>query len=284
MSLLDLLADEGAWAAFLEYKTGLACPKDTEKALRNFIERRLWRPVVERLRSGEPFPLPRKTVLSKMGSTRKRTVYTYPQDENLVLKLLTFLLLRRYDGLFSAGLYSFRPGRTAKDAVRRLVGLDAARWRYYYKVDIHNYFNTVPLATFLPMLRRALADDPALYAVLSALLTEPKVLENGTPVTEEKGIMAGTPLSAFYANLYLRELDAHFAAQEIPYARYSDDIIFFAEDPEALAEQRAFLLRFPLFYNSITSGGLLLQLHDNSVTIWTNLRCRMEAKRRRYET
>ena len=43
---------------------------------------------------------------------------------------------------------------------------------------------------------------------------------------------------------YLRELDAHFAAQEIPYARYSDDIIFFAEDPEALAEQRAFLLRF----------------------------------------
>lgn len=242
MSMLDLLADERTWADFLRYKTGLTCPRDAEQSLRDFVSRRGWRPVVERIRRGEPFPLPRKTVLSKMGSAKKRTVYTYPKDENTVLKLLTHLLLRRYDGLFSDGLYSFRPGRNAKDAVRRLTRLDLSRWRYYYKVDIHNYFNAVPVAAFLPMLEQALADDPALFAFLRGLLKEPCVLENGRPVAERKGIMAGTPQSAFYANLDLRGLDAAFAARGVPYARYSDDILVFAEGPAESAENRAFLL------------------------------------------
>lgn len=240
--MLDLLADERTWADFFQYKTGLACPKDTEQTLRAFLNRRGYLPVVERIRRGEAFPLPRKTVISKMGSAKKRTVYTYPKDENLVLKLLTHLLLRRYDGLFSDGLYSFRPGRNAKDAVRSLTRLDQTRWRCYYKVDIHNYFNSVPIPAFLPTLETVLDDEPALFAFLRGLLEEPCVLENGKPVAEQKGIMAGTPLSAFYANLYLRELDAAFAARGIPYARYSDDIIVFAETAEASAANRALLL------------------------------------------
>ena len=41
--------------------------------------------------------------------------------------------------------------------------------------------------------------------------------------------MAGTPLSVFYANLYLKELDSYFAEKEVLYERYSDDIILFAD-------------------------------------------------------
>ena len=44
--------------------------------------------------------------------------------------------------------------------------------------------------------------------------------------------MAGTPLASFYANLNLRKLDELFAEAGIPYARYSDDIIVFAESRE----------------------------------------------------
>ena len=45
--------------------------------------------------------------------------------------------------------------------------------------------------------------------------------------------MAGTPLSAFYANLYLNDLDHHFERLGIPYIRYSDDMILFAPTQEA---------------------------------------------------
>ena len=42
-----------------------------------------------------------------------------------------------------------------------------------------------------------LSGDPELLVFLTRLLEEPQVLEHGTPVMEQKGIMAGTPLSAF---------------------------------------------------------------------------------------
>lgn len=268
MSILEQLSDEACWERFYDYKTALACPKTFAKELRRFIDARGWEPVCEEIRGlvdardwepvceeilqEIPFPLPSKAVISKQSSQKKRTVYTYPAPENTVFKLLTWLLLRKYDGLFSDNLYSFRPGITAKDAVRRLRRTKNIGRMYSYKADISNYFNSVPVEKLLPMLSEALADDAVLLNFLSGLLTEPRVLDmgrgaanshnqdggnlcmtgSGRIITEQKGIMAGTPLSAFYANLYLKELDWSFAERGIPYARYSDDIILFARTAE----------------------------------------------------
>ena len=234
MTLLDALSDSRVWEAFYEYKTGLICPKDEAARLRSFIDRVAWEPVRARIEAGAPFPLPRRAVISKLHSGKKRVVYTYPEPENTVLKLLTWLLLRKYDGLFSPGLYSFRPGRTAKDAIRHLLAVPGLRRMWAYKVDVSNYFNSIDLDRFLPLLEEALADDPALCAFLRSLLEEPEVLDEDRRLREQKGIMAGTPLSAFYANLFLRDVDQSFADSGVPYARYSDDIILFAPTEEAL--------------------------------------------------
>ena len=240
-SLLDSLSQEETWLSFLAYKSSLACPKSFEKELRAFIERRAYLPVCEAIAEGLPFPLPRKAEISKMASQKVRTVYIYPEPENTVLKLLTYLLLRRYDHLFDKGLYSFRPGRSAKDAIRALMRTPGIKHMHAYKVDISNYFNSIPVDTFVPKLQEATGDDPALCAFLTRLLEEPCVLDGGKPVAEQKGIMAGTPLSAFYANLYLRGLDAHFAEAGIPYARYSDDIIVLASTEAEVYAHAAFI-------------------------------------------
>jgi hypothetical protein len=103
-------------------------------------------------------------------------------------------------------------------------------------------------------LREILSEDFELYTFLESLLTEPYVLDHGKTVTEQKGIMAGTPLSAFYANVYLSDMDASFAERGILYARYSDDIIVFAdshEQTEAYAQEiRAALLTHGLSVNA----------------------------------
>ena len=253
MSLLQKLSDPAVWEAFYTYRTSLACPKKDAEELKRFIGEKAYLPVTELIEAGGHFPLPRRAVISKMHSQKKRVVYIYPPAENTVLKLLTWLLLRKYDGLFSDGLYSFRPGRSAKDAIRRLSRIPGIRQMYAYKVDISNYFNSIPIGQLLPMLEETLGEDPVLLRFLKSLLCEPNVLENGAPVSEEKGIMAGTPLSAFYANLYLRDLDRQFYEKRIPYARYSDDIIVFAhsrEQAQAYAEQiRGFLLSRGLSVN-----------------------------------
>ncbi len=238
LSLLDELSRRECWEKFYEYKTSLACPKAFAGELRAFIDEGAYLPVCGRIGAGEPFPLPRKSVISKLDSRKKRTVYTYPRAENTVLKLLTWLLLRKYDGFFDDNLYSFRPGRTAKDAIRALRDVPGLGAMWAYKADVSNYFNSIPVEKLLPMLAEALGEDRRLCSFLSALLTEERVLAGNGTVREEKGIMAGTPLSAFYANLYLRALDRHFARLGVPYARYSDDIILFAPD-RAGAEERA---------------------------------------------
>lgn len=253
MSLIDFLSDASVWNAFYEYKRSLACPKQFTAELRRFLDEKRYLPVCEAIRAGSVFPLPRKSVVAKMGTDKKRVVYTYPKDENTVLKLLTWLILRKYDGLFCDHLYSFRPGKTAKDAVRRLLRTKNIRDLYSYKVDIHDYFNSIPVERLLPMLKTALADDERLFEFLSRLLEEPRVWDRGRIVTERKGIMAGTPLSSFYANLYLSGLDGLFQEMGAVYARYSDDIIVFASDENgarAHAETiRAYLSAYGLEVN-----------------------------------
>ncbi len=244
MSLLELLADEEAWNLFYEHKLSLACPKQFTGELRRFIAEKRYIPVCGLIASGQAFPLPKRSVISKMGSEKKRIVYTYPEDAGTVIKLLTFLMLRKYDHIFDNGLYSFRHGRTAQDAVRSLLKDKRLPQMYGYKVDIHDYFNSIPVGLLLPMLEKTLADDKELYDFLASLLNEPNVEYRGRVITEKKGIMAGTPISSFYANLFLAGLDSHFSDAGIPYARYSDDIILFAPDPAELEEHIRYIHEF----------------------------------------
>ena len=236
MSLLSMLYDERVWRQFYEYKTSLVCHKSFEQELLNFIEKKEYIPVSDCISKGKDFPLPNRSFVNKSGSQKKRVVYTYPEKENIVLKLLTHLLLRKYNDLFADNLYSFRPGRSAKDAVRKLTSLKLIRNMYAYKVDISNYFNSIQMPLFMPMLKQTLSDDTELYEFLSRLLLEKHVWSKGKLISEEKGIMAGTPLASFYANLFLSKLDFTFESRNIPYIRYSDDIIVFAPDMETAVQ------------------------------------------------
>ena len=87
MSLLDYLSQPECWERFYEYKTSLACPKAFAAELRAFIDERAYLPVCEEYRAGARFPLPRRAVISKMSSQKKRVVYMYPKEETAVLKI-----------------------------------------------------------------------------------------------------------------------------------------------------------------------------------------------------
>ena len=155
MNIMSSLSDPGLWQEYLEYKRSSGrLLKREEQELTAFIAQEKYRPVVDNIRSGGTFPPPKKSAISKMNSTKKRIVYTYPSAENQVLKLMTYLLLRQYDGCFSDNLYSFRAGRTPKDAIRRLTRQPEIDRMWSYKADISNYFNSIPVNKLLPMLEK----------------------------------------------------------------------------------------------------------------------------------
>ena len=146
---MDKLSQKESWELFYEYKTSLMCADLFRKQLREFMDREAYLPVTDRLARGEAWPLPKRSVITKMSTQKKRTVYTYPPAENMVLKLLTYLLLRKYDDCFAPGLFSFRPGRSAKDAIRYLQRDRDLSQMYSYKVDVSNYFNSIPVERIL---------------------------------------------------------------------------------------------------------------------------------------
>ncbi len=236
LSLLYELKNEHFWNSFLEYKlSGQNLSPYDEKDLKKFISEAEYLPVVETITLGLQFPLPHLKELNKKNSDKKRTVFVFDREENYVLKAIAFLL-HRYDGLFSSNLYSFRKNIGVKIAISELVLKSRTKQMYSYKVDIHDYFNSVDTDTVLALLRPVLESDELLYNFISSIISEPKVQVATGTECRKKGIMAGVPISGFLANLYLKELDEWFAERGIIYARYSDDIIVFADTPEAISE------------------------------------------------
>lgn len=224
------LLDHQTWLEFYEYKVSKGF--ETYDDLKEFIEKKQYLSVT--------FSYPKKVCLSKQHSTKKRIVYTYSKEENYVLKLLTYLLQRKYDFLFADNLYSFRPCIGAKEAIYRLTQTKNISQKWGYKVDISDYFNSVNITMMLDQLQRIISNDESQF--IKSLLENPYVYENGKLIEETKGIMAGTPISTFLANVYLNDLDHHFKNKI--YARYSDDIIIFSDSKEELESDVQYIHSF----------------------------------------
>ena len=101
MTILEQLQSPQCWEKYYLYKAAQEGDSAFEKQLLHFIAEKGYLPIVGAILREEPFPLPRKAVISKQNTAKKRIVYTYPNAENIVLKLITYLMLRRYDHLFS---------------------------------------------------------------------------------------------------------------------------------------------------------------------------------------
>ena len=122
MSLLDILSDEKVWIDFYEQKVDPTYFRIADaQQLFKYVRQKRYLPVVERIKSGEGLSVPQKKRIAKADSSKKRIVYSLPEDEAIVLKLLTWLMIRKYDSLFSDNLYSFRPGYGVKHALKRIL-------------------------------------------------------------------------------------------------------------------------------------------------------------------
>lgn len=232
--MLSKVKEQQTWLDFYQYKLEKGhMNMDELEGLKEYIDQKRY------LLFTPKFDSPRKMVISKQSTSKKRIVYTYSKEENYILKLLTYLLQRKYDNLFSKHLYSFRPSKGAKEAIYYLTSQKNIENKWVYKVDISDYFNSIPVNQFLENLRKVLIDEKDLYAFLEGLLLNPYVYEKGNLIKENKGIMAGTPISTFFANIYLNDLD-HAYDNKI-YARYSDDIIVFANSKEELETEISYI-------------------------------------------
>lgn len=245
MSILYKLSDINEWINYYEYKVSSAHINNKDaRDLYEFIRGKQYQPIVDKMINGEDFTFPQKRQIKKTDTNKMRVIYCFSREESYTLKLLTYLLIRKYDKIFSTNLYSFRNNHSVKGAIKKIVSTPHINTCYTYKIDVSNYFNSINIDKLLGKLKELFSTDTKLYSFISKLLSIPYCVANGKIVSEDKGVMAGVPIACFLANIYLSELDNHFDNEKILYCRYSDDIIIFAQSQEEIERGRDIILSY----------------------------------------
>lgn len=261
MSLIEKLSDENTWLEFREYKSKHSHMTNHEfDILDTFIKDKKYTKVTDNIyNTDHGFSIPLKRIINKSGTQKKRIIYTFPEEETLVLKLLTWLLYK-YDSKISDCCYSFRRNITAKDAINKILQISDLEKKYSLKLDIHNYFNSMPTDLLTSKICEIINDDKPLQNLLCDLISVNKSISNGLVLQEARGAMAGVPISAFLANIFLLDLDKKFEDMKVPYFRYSDDIIVFSNTESELQEYKQ------LIEQEVKCHGLELNPDKTNIT------------------
>lgn len=234
-TILEEAGREDSWLSFLNYKLEKQHLSDKEESqIRDFIARKAYLPLCDAWRRGAyPSTLPVKRTVNKAGTRKKRVVYSFLGDEGIFLKYIAFSLYR-FNDIFSKNCYSFRRGYGVRDAIHYLRKNPCIKHQYCLKIDVSNYFNSIDVDILIQKLDFLKNRDPDLYQLFVRILREKRVQENENIIEDCHGAMAGTPISPFFANVYLSEVDYFFEEMGVSYFRYSDDILLFADDKEQL--------------------------------------------------
>jgi RNA-directed DNA polymerase len=128
-----------------------------------------------------------------------------------------------FEAEFVEQSYGFRPGRGAKDALRRVDGLVKAGYRYVVDADLKSYFDTIPHDRLMSLVKQRVADGRVLSLIESFL--KQGVLEGMREWTPVCGAPQGAPLSPLLANIYLHPLDVLMRDAGYEMVRYADDFL-----------------------------------------------------------
>lgn len=173
------------------------------------------------------FSYPKLIRLNKMNSSKQRTVFVFPEQEQLLLKYLNYAI-NTLDLDIHPHCISFQRGRRISQAVTllRKKNLDAYAC---IKIDICDYFNSIDTSD-LSWLPNALREHQYIFSLIKFLLAREEVYDKNQLVRcERRGVMAGIPIAPTLSNLYLRTFDAEMSDYYPAYVRYSDDMLIFCD-------------------------------------------------------
>jgi RNA-directed DNA polymerase len=217
------------------------------------------------LKEGRYNPQPAQRIwIPKLGSKEMRPLGVPPVENRVVEMALRHVLEPIFEHTFAEHSYGFRPGRGAKDALRRVAQLLSAGKSWIVDADLKGYFDSIPQ----DKLRAAVAERVADGAVLNLIerFLQQGVMESGKGWSPtEKGTPQGAVLSPLLANIYLNPLDHLMAGKGWEMVRYADDFIILCESQEQ-AQQALQAVRQWVEQAGLTLHPLKTRIVDTSQT------------------
>ena len=188
------------------------------------------------LKTGAYTPKPVKRVwIEKLGSKELRPLGVPTVEDRVTETAIRNVIEPIFENIFAEHSYGFRPGRGAKDALRRVDQLLKAGKVWVVDADLKGYFDSIPQDKLMEAVAEHIADGPLLDLIQRFL--KQGVMESGKDWQPmETGTPQGAVISPLLANIYLNPLDHLMARAGQEMVRYADDFVVMCESQtEAVA-------------------------------------------------
>jgi RNA-directed DNA polymerase len=141
--------------------------------------------------------------------------------DRFVQQAVLQVLQKRWDPTFSDHSHGFRPGRSARQAVREAQQYIAEGYRWVVDLDLEKFFDRVNHDRLIAAIAKRVA-DPRMLQLIGSFL-KAGGMENGLVTAVDEGTPQGGPLSPLLSNLVLDELDRELERRGHRFVRYADD-------------------------------------------------------------
>lgn len=170
----------------------------------------------------------RRTWIDKPGSKEKRPLGIPTVRDRVAQMALLQVLEPIFEHGFAPQSYGFRPGRSCKDALRRVDQLVKEGFAWIVDADLKSYFDSIPKARLLARVGEKISDGSVL-ALVEKYLNQ-SVMDGLEKWTPESGTPQGAVISPLLSNIYLNPLDHLMAERGWEMVRYADDFIILCRD------------------------------------------------------
>lgn len=190
----------------------------------------------EQLKTGRYHPQPVKRVwIEKLGSKELRPLGVPTVRDRVVQTAVRNVIEPIFEKTFAEHSYGFRPGRGAKDALRRVDALLKAGKVWVVDADLKGYFDSIPQDKLMEQVAQHISDG-ALLELIERFLKQ-GVMESGKGwKPTEMGTPQGAVISPLLANVYLNPLDHLMAQGGREMVRYADDFVILCYSEEEANE------------------------------------------------